>query len=48
MAVFIAPREYHLLESSMIDMGGSGQFDTRAQNPDEFEWSAEWDTQDSE
>lgn len=36
-------QESYMLESSMIDTGGSGRFDTRIQNYDDSEWDTPWE-----
>ena len=39
--VILASRENYMLETSMIESGGSGRFDTREQTWDGFDWDDE-------
>lgn len=40
--VTLASRENYMLETSMIDSGGSGRFDTREQDWDDSDWDSDW------
>lgn len=41
--IICASRESYLLETSMIDTGGSGRFDTREQDLVNSEWDSDWE-----